>query len=154
MHRIKLSKTELINHFKQEEGYVHRAYKDHLGYWTIGIGKLLSKDTGANLSHIYWTDDMIHDQFWKDLEGALQDVLKLLPDFPNYHSQVQLALLDLSFQLGYNNLSKFKKTLNYIKTYQWNNAAYELLDSLYAKQTPGRANRNANRLRLPVTNPE
>ena len=41
--------------------------------------------------------------------------------------------------MGYDGVSKFKNTLNYMKNGQWELASKEMLDSKWAIQTPDRA---------------
>ena len=57
------------------------------------------------------------------------------------------VLLDMCFQMGLRSLLGFKNTLNNIATGYYLTAADNLLKSLYAQQTPKRAERNANCLR-------
>ena len=45
----------------------------------------------------------------------------------------------MCYQLGLRGFSKFKKTIYYLETEQYDEASIEMLDSLWAKQTPGRA---------------
>ena len=54
---------------------------------------------------------------------------------------------NMAFQLGAHGLQKFEKTLQHVKARNWSGAADEMLDSLWAKQTPNRANRMAKRIR-------
>jgi lysozyme len=42
-------KTELIRQLKGDEGVVSHAYPDHLGYLTIGVGRLIDKRKGGGL---------------------------------------------------------------------------------------------------------
>ena len=35
-----------------QEGFRDRAYRDSAGYWTIGFGRLLSRDKDADFSHL------------------------------------------------------------------------------------------------------
>jgi len=54
-------------------------------------------------------------------------------------------LTEISYQLGINGLLKFKKTLNYIKNYNYKKAAVEMLDSKWAKKdSPKRAKELSN----------
>ena len=45
----------------------------------------------------------------------------------------------MCYQLGLSGFSKFKKTIYYLETEQYEEASIEMLDSLWAKQTPNRA---------------
>ena len=45
----------------------------------------------------------------------------------------------MCYQMGISGFSKFKKTIYYLETEQYEEASTECLDSLWAKQTPNRA---------------
>ena len=51
------------------------------------------------------------------------------------------------FQLGMTGVSKFKNTLKAVKEEDWDTAADEMLDSVWAKQTPERANELSSTMR-------
>jgi lysozyme len=53
----------------------------------------------------------------------------------------------MCYQLGLSGFSKFKKTIYYLETQQYDEAADEMLDSLWAKQTPNRAKELSNIIR-------
>jgi lysozyme len=53
----------------------------------------------------------------------------------------------MSFQLGIAGLLKFKSTLAFIEAGDYENAATNMLKSLWAKQTPQRAKRLAEQMR-------
>ena len=45
----------------------------------------------------------------------------------------------MCYQIGVSGFNKFKKTIYYLETEQYEEASLEMLDSLWAKQTPNRA---------------
>ena len=45
----------------------------------------------------------------------------------------------MCYQLGVSGVSKFKKTLEYLENNEFKMASREMLDSLWARQTPNRA---------------
>ena len=49
----------------------------------------------------------------------------------------------MSYQMGVNGVSKFRKMITNMKDENWSKAADEMLDSLWARQTSNRANRLA-----------
>ena len=53
----------------------------------------------------------------------------------------------MCYQLGVTGFSKFKKTISYLKDGEWADCAYEMLDSLWARQTPQRAKELGNRIK-------
>ena len=77
-----------------------------------------------------------------DINICLNDLKKL--GFWYYlDEERKYALLDMCFQMGYQNLLKFKKMLECIRTKDYPEAARQCLDSNYAIQTPIRAKRIA-----------
>jgi len=42
--------NELTRLLRGDEGEVLHAYQDHLGYWTIGVGRLIDKRKGSGIS--------------------------------------------------------------------------------------------------------
>jgi len=121
-----------------DEGYEPQPYKDSLGFWTIGVGHFLGKD----LHKFKLSDSVIRAMLEEDIEVAWQDVVKIfggLPDLWTYPRQ--LALLNLSFNLGGAKLSQFYNTIAAIKEDRWEDAANHLSRSLWAKQVKSRAGR-------------
>ena len=57
------------------------------------------------------------------------------------------VIINLCYQLGINGFSKFKKTIYLLETEQYEEASVEMLDSLWAKQTPNRAKEVSEKLR-------
>jgi len=134
----------LIAELTRDEGFRERAYRDHLGFLTIGIGFMIDPDhNGATLMPKAVADLWLRDII-KKREFALDNEIPWWRDLSDAR---QRALLNISFQLGVNGLLKFKKTLDYLKAGKYNMAAMELLDSKYASQTPERASRVSQLIR-------
>jgi lysozyme len=58
----------------EREGRRTKAYRDSQGYWTIGLGHLLSMDKNADYSHLVWTQDQVEQAWQQDkaiYEGAV-----------------------------------------------------------------------------------
>lgn len=127
-------KAQLIS----DEGKVAHAYQDHLGYWTIGVGRLIDPKRGGQLS-----DDEIDLLLVNDINKKYKELIKALPWVTSLDEVRQSALVNMSFQLGVQGLLKFKNSLALIQTKQYKTAAANLLMSLWAKQTPQRAKRIA-----------
>ena len=129
----------------KHEGRKKRPYKCPAGKTTIGVGhnidaKGLPKDIEAYLKkHGQITDEMVDRLLIIDIGHAVSDCKKLFPDFDKFTPNRKMALTDFLFQLGYNNASKFVHTVAAINTNRWEDAAKEMLDSDWARQTPNRA---------------
>lgn len=128
-------------HLEREEGRISSAYKDHLGYWTIGVGRLIDKRKGGRL-----TDAEIDTLLANDIREKAAQLAKhpgtkaawaAVKDDP-YRAT---AILSMAFQMGVEGLAKFTGSMPLIAAKQWRAAAANMLKSLWAKQTPERAKR-------------
>ena len=136
--------NEIYNHFKSEEGYKLCAYKDHLGYATIGIGCLLSKNPSDwnKYKNLCWTDQQVRDEFAKRFNNAVAGAKRIYGEqFDTFSNNVQLAIVDNVFQMGEAGYSSFVNSIRLIKARKWNEAADNMLKSKWATQTPQRAKR-------------
>lgn len=155
-------------HLRVEEGDKARAYKDHLGYWTIGIGRLIDPRKGGRITSaenaILLANDpsragtTIMDWTLTAAERSMllkSDVKRFtdaMSDWPAWR-RVQgdvprmVAMTSMCFQIGVDGYSKFKNTLSLIAGGQFARAADNMLQSLWAKQTPERAARVAAMMR-------
>ena len=79
--------------------------------------------------------------------GALRHYVKA---FDKMDKERQYALLDMCFQLGAKGVRKFTRMIGYIEHGNFEMAAYECLNSQYAKQTPSRAKRIARLIKFGV----
>ena len=145
---MKLTEKQIL-HFKDVEGWKNNAYKDSLGYTTIGCGHLLGKDPSAWVKYkgLRWTDEQILAQLERDVDTAVLGAKRLYPKFDTYSKDVQTALIDLVFNLGEVGLSKFNTTNALINSGQFSKAADNLLKTLWAKQVKRRAKITTDLLR-------
>ena len=133
----------LMKQLIRDEGFVPHAYKDSLGFLTIGVGRLIDvrkgggltreeimyllrndilKHTKAVTDHLYWADPIVI--------GAARFA----------------ALINMHFQLG-DGLWQFVNTLKFMEAGDYEEASTEVLKSTWAAQTPERAQRVAEQLR-------
>lgn len=120
---------------KPEEGVVPYAYKDSLGFLTIGVGRLIDKRKGGKLS-----DEEIDFLLTNDITNKYVEI-ENTPWFLAADTDARRrALLDMYFQLG-GNIYGFKKSLAAIEAGDWDQAARRLKQSLWRKQTPNRADK-------------
>ena len=138
---------EVYDHFRFEEGYRLCAYKDSLGYWTIGIGTLLSKDPKANFKGVCWSEAKVKEEFTKRFNNAVAGAKRIFPDFDTYSFNRRLALVDMVYQLGEAGLKGFVNSVRLVKEQQWEKAADNMLKSKWAKQTSARAKRTTDKIR-------
>ena len=134
--------SKATQQIKKDEGCVLYAYDDHLGYATIGYGRLIDRRRDGGISQ-----DEAEYLLKNDIAARLKALEKAI-DFWNDLDEVRKAvLLNMSFQLGVDGLLKFKNTLAYIEAGDYENAAAGMLNSKWALQTPNRAKRMAEQMR-------
>ena len=143
---------ELYELIKDHEGYRTRVYKDTVGKPTIGIGFNLTRpdarklitSIGANYNNILLgkeelTDKQIRDLYDICIRIAIKDAQTFMPSLINQPKNIKLAIVDMAFNLGYNNLNKFKNTKDLLVAGKYNDAANEVLNSKWANQVKRRA---------------
>ena len=126
---------------KKDEGEVLHAYQDHLGYWTIGYGRLIDKRRGGGITQK--EAEVLLDN---DITRVV-DQLAARTDFLSHPEEVQHALINMAFQLGVNGLMSFRKMWGHLDLREYEAAADEALDSRWATQTPKRAQRVTDLIR-------
>ena len=130
----------IIKDIKKHEGFEPKVYKCTEGYDTIGYGfaikdLVLDKDVA----------DLI---LMKKLHKLLQRIVIAFPWFKDIDDTAKAVIVNMCYQLGLSGFSKFKKTIYLLETEQYEEASVEMLDSLWAKQTPNRAKELSETLRL------
>lgn len=122
------------------------AYQDHLGYWTIGIGRLIDKRKGGGISQAEAAMLLAND-----IARVMADVRRRLPWFDRLDPARQGVLLNMAFQMGVDGLMGFRNTLAMIERGDYDGAATGMLNSLWGReQTPARAARLAVQMRTGV----
>ena len=125
----------LIERIGVNEGFRSKPYQCSEGVWTIGHG-------------LTWITE---EESLSILSGRISELhLKLSEDLDWYDRmppEVKGVIIEMCYQIGYAGVMKFKKMIANMKDINWKGAAEEMLDSLWAKQTPERANRLADIIR-------
>ncbi len=139
--------TSLVEQLWRDEGEVkkggrHVAYKDHLGYLTLGCGRLIDERRGGGLS-----DAEAEYLLSNDIREKTEELKAAIPWIDSLSETRRSALINMSFQLGVDGLLKFKKTLALIEKKEYHKASKEMLNSLWARQTPSRAMRISRQIR-------
>ena len=125
-----------------DEGEVLTAYQDSLGFWTIGIGRLIDKRKGGGI-----TKEESSYLFQNDLKKVEADLDKHLPWWRKLDDARRGVLINMRFQLGMAGLLGFKNTLAMIERGEYASAAKGMLQSKWANQTPKRAYRLSEQMR-------
>lgn len=127
---------DLRQQLKDMEGCVPCAYQDSLGFWTIGVGRLIDKRKGGGLS-----PEEIDFLMDNDIKKVRAQVFVRFPWTANLDEARNAALINMAFQLGIDGLAGFVNTLAAIRDGHYDHAAEQMLQSKWATQTPERARR-------------
>lgn len=135
--------ADIVKQLKIDEGVRRTVYKDHLGYLTIGVGRLVDPNKpGSGLR-----DSEIELLLRNDIEDRIAALGNVLPWFHELDEVRQGVLVNMAFQLGTAGLLGFKTTLKLIEAQKYAEAADQMLASKWARQTPARAQRLATQMR-------
>ena len=122
---------DLLKRIKHHEGYRKSVYQCTEGYDTIGYGFAI-KDLELD-------EDLAEEILTRKVEKLIRRVRSKFDWLDSVPREVQGVIVEMSYQMGVSGVSKFKKALHAMQMLQWKEAAKELLDSRWAKQTPNRA---------------
>ena len=126
----------LKKRIKANEGFSPTPYKDQLGFLTIGYGHLiLSNEKNLLYKKINKTD--LENIFIKDFNKALKNYNIYLRNFSSNISEKEL-LIEMIFQIGIKGVLKFKNLLKNMNQGNKHLVCFEMMDSLWYKQTPKR----------------
>lgn len=135
---------QLTAQLRRDEGTKATVYKDTLGFYTIGVGRLIDSrkpDAGLRPDEI---DYLLRNDI-NDRVTALSNELPML--FPRLDEARQGVLVNMAFQLGTSGLLGFRSTLALVAAGKYAEAAEQMLKSKWAQQTPDRAKRLAEQMK-------
>ena len=130
-------RTKLL--VKRHEGLRLKPYKDTVGKLTIGYGRNL-EDVGITLEE---AELMLEH----DLDRALKDAREVIAGFDELDEVRQAVLVDMAFNLGRAGLAGFRNMRAALALGDFERAADEMLDSLWARQVGRRAQELADMMR-------
>lgn len=135
-----------------EEGFSSVPYLCSEDYVTIGLGTKIHSEKGQDPSKFLLVIDRETAYEWLKREVKnVEDRILRGSHAETYRVQplaVQHIILSMGYQLGYSGLYKFKKMWKRLDVHDYEGAAREALDSQWAKQTPERAARHAEVIRV------
>jgi lysozyme len=140
---VPFDRSALIRQIRLHEGERLKPYRCTAGKLTIGVGRNLD-DRGISREE----SAMLLDGDIRLLEIEL---FRALPWASALDDVRQRVLLDMAFNLGLPGLLQFKRTLEAIRTGQYQQAATMMLDSLWARQVGQRAERLARMMATGAT---
>ena len=135
-------KENILKQLRRDEGEVLSAYQDHLGFWTIGVGRLIDKRKGGGLS-----PEESAFLLNNDVDTRIKALEDVFPWFKGMDEARKGVLVNMSFQIGVGGLKAFKNTLSSVADGLYDKAASQMLESLWATQTPERAKRLAEQMK-------
>lgn len=125
---------DLIEQLKRHEGVKTHAYKDHLGYITVGVGRCLEDGIGVGLS-----EDEIDYLLLNDIKRCSLELNTEFDWFSGLDAVRKDAMINLCFNVGLPRLKGFVKALAAMKAQDYETAADEFFDSRWATQVGNRA---------------
>jgi lysozyme len=134
-----MNTKQLFESVKSHEGFRSEVYEDTLGFDTIGYGFAI-KDLKMD-------EDIAGIILERKLLSLIIRVYNRFPWVPIAPDAIQEVVIEMCYQLGVSGFSKFKKTIGYMKSVDYERAAAEMLDSRWAKQTPNRALELSNKVK-------
>lgn len=132
---------QLIEMLKIHEGVAYHAYKCTADKITIGVGRNIDSNGGLGLS-----DEEI-DYLLKNDIIRCNEELNSFQWFADLDENRQYAIVDMCFNLGLTRLLKFKNMISALQREDWEEAASQALDSMWARQVGTRAHTLATILR-------
>ena len=136
---------KLLQSVKKHEGFRDTVYRDTLNKRTVGFGHLCVED--------HWEDGKKYDKKYledileKDLQSAIDQAHDMCQGM-EISDDAKSIICEMIFQLGGNGVSKFKNMWKALKENppNYKEAAVQMLDSRWAKQTPNRAQEMAGHM--------
>ena len=121
---------------KKNEGFSLKPYKDQLGFLTIGYGHLILPNE-KELIEKKINKKQLEKIFINDFNKTLNDFNNFLKNLAKTQKDSHL-LIEMIFQMGIIKVLRFKKLLNNINKLNRFMVCFEMMNSLWYKQTPKR----------------
>lgn len=149
----------LVQQLTRDEGRKLNAYKDSLGLWTIGVGHLIDPSRGAHPpkgmkmpngvidTACSITSEQCDALLSEDIAEHTAALHKALPWVTDMDAVRHAVLVNMTFNMGIAKLICFKNTLSLIKDRKWDEASKAMLQSKWATQVKGRADRLSQQMR-------
>jgi lysozyme len=132
---------DILSQLMRDEGVRLAPYHDHLGYLTIGVGRLIDPARGGGI-----TQEEALYLLRNDVASRERRLAEAYPWFQGLSEARRGALVNMAFQLGASGLARFPRMLACLRDERWAEAETHALDSEWARQTPARAKRVARQL--------
>lgn len=138
-HDLEKLRQQLIKH----EGIRLSAYQDSLGFWTIGVGRLIDARRGGGI-----TREEAAYLLSSDINRAVRGLEARYPAwYPSLDPVRQAVLTNMAFNLGLSRLAGFRNTLALVASGEYAKAADAMLQSKWSRQVGQRAVELAQQMR-------
>jgi len=141
-------------YISNNEGCKQKPYMDTKGYWTIGKGHRLFGKPSDEMIKRGISEEEIEKLFHQDILTAHMACKNAFNGFDSFPEDAKIVLMDMAFNIGEGSDTRktgvegFDNMQKAVEEKNWNEAAWQMLDSKYAKEdVPERAIRNALILR-------
>tara|TARA_R100001594_G_scaffold25172_1_gene49303 strand:+ start:349 stop:777 length:429 start_codon:yes stop_codon:yes gene_type:complete len=121
---------------KEHEGFRDTVYSDSLGFATIGYGHLVLP-TDNFVEGVTYPKEQLEVLFDKDFQIALTSANELVNGLDLNHI-AKGVIIEMCFQLGKPRVMKFKKMWAALRNNDFDEAANQMIDSAWHKQTTSR----------------
>eukprot|EP00759_Apiculatamorpha_spiralis_P052537 PhF_6_TR5763/c1_g2_i4/m.8501 len=131
----------LVDQLKVHEGFRPKAYLDSEGYPTIGYGRLLEhkKYTNEEFRKSKWVKETATEEGERSFLVAKAQKCLDYTHSKGYTGNDALVVADMCYQMGQEGVDGFVKMHTALRNGDKGTAAYEIANSKFARQTPGRA---------------
>lgn len=129
---------DLYEQLRRDEGWAKVAYQDSVGVWTVGCGHNLRVPISNRAIAVIRDDDLAV------AEEAVDRLGTWVADLDPIRRGV---LVNMAFNLGGAGLYGFRLMLAAVQRGEYADAAREMLNSKWARQVHGRAERLARQMR-------
>ena len=129
-----MSYNNLKKRIKINEGLSFKPYKDQLGFLTIGYGHLILPSEKILLEKKLNKKEL-ENIFQQDFNKSLKNFNLFLKQFSSNKKEAEL-LIEMVFQIGIRGVLKFKKLLQNMRSGNIHLVCFEMMNSLWYKQTP------------------
>jgi len=123
--------SKLIETLRRHEGVKNTLYKCTSDKWTIGVGR--------NLEDVGLSEEEIDMLLLNDIKRTKELMDDYIPWYNDLDEVRQEALINFVFNVGIGTAMKFKKAMAALEEQDYETAAYEMMDSNWAKQVGSRA---------------
>lgn len=124
-----------LEKIEREEGFVSTVYLCPAGKQTIGYGFNLEAQPMPKEVADLWLRILIDD---------IRERLSKYDWYNKLNADRKTVIIDMCYQMGMSGVFNFENMIDALEAGNYETAAYEIMDSLYAKRHRNRAKRNSD----------